>query len=121
MAPVDHTPAGTTTRPPPALLAASMAPAIAAVQSLSGLAPNEAIWKSRRGIMGGLMRARIASASLHGPVFACGRPAHEARPANAAPPDAVASNRRRVISACERIAMRVVLSIMFRPLLPVSS
>src|SRR5438309_7042012 len=61
IAPVKYSPAGTTTRPPPALLHASIAVAIADVESLATpvFAPNLAISKSRLGKTGGFIRESI--------------------------------------------------------------
>src|SRR5438552_17344532 len=68
IAPVRNSPAGTTTRPPPALLHASMALANASVQSALpfAAAPNLVIGKSRAGKTGALMRARIWEACDQG-------------------------------------------------------
>src|SRR2546429_3391167 len=68
MAPVRNSPAGTTTRPPPALLHASMALANASVQSALpfAAAPNLVIGKSWAGKTGALMRARIWEACDQG-------------------------------------------------------
>src|SRR5438309_10978473 len=68
IAPVRNSPAGTTTRPPPALLHASMALANASVQSALpfAAAPNLIIGKSRAGKTGALMRARICEACDQG-------------------------------------------------------
>src|SRR6476620_349544 len=60
-APVKNSPAGTTTRPPPALLQASIAFAIAEVESLAtpAFAPNLVITKSRSGKTGDFIRDNI--------------------------------------------------------------
>src|SRR6476646_5758544 len=60
-APVKNSPVGTTTRPPPALLQASIAFAIAKVESLAtpASAPYLVIAKSRSGKTGGFIRESI--------------------------------------------------------------
>src|SRR5437868_14467576 len=60
--PVRNSPAGTTTRPPPALTQASMAFAIAPELSLAepDFAPNFVMSKSLFGNVGGLIRPRIS-------------------------------------------------------------
>src|SRR5262245_53287239 len=66
IAPVRNSPAGTTTRPPPAFAHASIAPLIASRQSNvpPGFAPNFRILKSFLGNVGDLMRARICGYSV---------------------------------------------------------
>src|SRR6187402_699872 len=61
IAPVKNTPVGTTTRPPPASVQASIALLIASLQSTvpPGFAPYFRILKSFLGNVGALMRARI--------------------------------------------------------------
>src|ERR1017187_3430520 len=72
IAPVKNSPAGTTTRPPPASAQASIVFAIAAVQSVwpSVFAPNLVMTKSRAGNFGGTMRARIPGTCDHSGVSA---------------------------------------------------
>src|SRR6476620_2426668 len=66
IAPVKNSPAGTTTRPPPALLHASMVLFIASRLSnpAFGFAPNFVMTKSRFGNFGGTIRARIFGYSV---------------------------------------------------------
>src|SRR6267378_241655 len=70
MAPVEYSPAGTSTRPPPALLQVAMACRNASVQSACPLplAPKLMRLKSRFGKTGGLIRARISGTCDHGSV-----------------------------------------------------
>ena len=63
IAPVSHSPAGTTTRPPPALVQASIAAARAAETSTPGWAPKSVMGKSRAGNSGALIRASMAGNS----------------------------------------------------------
>src|SRR6266508_3937508 len=72
IAPVENSPAGTTTRPPPARLHASTLRRNPTVQSNlpSPRAPNFVISKSRFAKVGALMRARIRGNKLsHGPSY----------------------------------------------------
>src|SRR6187455_1661940 len=68
IAPVRNTPSGTTTRPPPALAAASMAARMAAVESAlpSGLPPKRVKSKSRFGNFGDWILARRAGRAAQG-------------------------------------------------------
>src|SRR6266446_713396 len=73
MAPVRNSPAGTTTRPPPALPQASMALRKASVQSVlpSAFAPKPITEKSRAGNVGALMRAKMRGANISQGPSAC--------------------------------------------------
>src|SRR2546421_6426002 len=91
MAPVENSPAGTTTRPPPARLQASTLRRKAPVQSSlpSPRAPNFVMSKSRLGKTGALIRLRISGKRISQGASACS----SANPESAArAPDCEISN-----------------------------
>src|SRR5262249_13351441 len=97
MAPVRNVPPATTTRPPPALLQASIALRIASVLSVlpSARAPNFVISKSRFGIVGALMRARIAGTCAQPVCAVCAEDALLPAPSAAKEQRAATSSQRR--------------------------